>query len=364
MSVAYQAVGWNPQKKTYDRTMLLGMVGYLVVFIAVTLATHPEITAETLIIRGFGTLALVMLHVILSIGPLARIDPRFLPWLYNRRHMGVAMFVCALVHGLFSIIQFHAVGTLNPLVNVLVGNSRYDTLSQFPFQPLGLAALGIFFLMAATSHDFWLANLSAPVWKALHMLVYVAYGLVVAHVALGVLQVETHPILTVFLVSGFVWIVGLHLYTGFKEKAGDAEIASSTDDEHFMDVCSLDDIPESRARTVCLSGERVAVYKYDGKISAISSVCKHQNGPLGEGKVVDGCVVCPWHGYQYLPSSGQSPPPFQEKVPTFRARVVDGRVQVDPRPLPPGTEVEPATFTPRPSASASAPKNDVEQDHG
>ena len=342
MSVAYQAVGWNRQKKIYDRTLLLGMVGYLVTFIAVTLATHPEITAETLIIRAFGTLALVMLHVILSIGPLARLNPKFLPWLYNRRHLGVAMFVAALVHGLFSIIQFHAVGSLNPLVNVLVGNSRYDTLSQFPFQPLGLAALIIFFLMAATSHDFWLANLSAPVWKALHMLVYVAYALVVAHVALGVLQVETHPVLTTFLVVGCVWIVGLHLVTGFKERAGDVALDDEAAGDGFVEVCGVDEIPENRSRTVCLSGERVAIFKYEGKISALSSVCKHQNGPLGEGKVVDGCVVCPWHGYQYLPSSGSSPPPFQEKVPTFRAKVVNGRVHVDPKPLPPGTEVEPA----------------------
>lgn len=347
MSVAYQAVGWNRQKKIYDRTMVAGMVAYLVVFIAVTLATHPEITAETLIIRAFGTLALVMLHVILSIGPLARLDRRFLPWLYNRRHLGVAMFVAALVHGVFSLIQFHAVGTLNPLVNVLVGSSGFDSLSRFPFQPLGLAALLIFFLMAATSHDFWLANLSAPVWKTLHMLVYVAYGLVIAHVALGVLQVETQPILTVFLVLGFVWIVGLHLVTGFRERGEDVPAdreGAGTVDDPFVDVCTVDQIPDNRARTVFVSGERVAVFKYDGKLSALSSVCKHQNGPLGEGKVVDGCVVCPWHGYQYLPSSGSSPPPFQEKVPTFRLRVVGDKVQVDPRPLPPGTEVEPVSI--------------------
>ena len=53
----------------------------------------------------------------------------------------------------------------------------------------------ILFLMAATSHDFWMANLTAPVWKSLHMLVYLAYGLLVLHVTLGVLQAETSPVL-------------------------------------------------------------------------------------------------------------------------------------------------------------------------
>ena len=66
-----------------------------------------------------------------------------------------------------------------------------EHLSTFPFELLGVLALIICSLMAATSHDFWLATLTAPVWKALHMLVYVAYGLLVAHVALGSLQAGT-----------------------------------------------------------------------------------------------------------------------------------------------------------------------------
>jgi nitrite reductase/ring-hydroxylating ferredoxin subunit len=59
----------------------------------------------------------------------------------------------------------------------------------------------------------------------------------------------------------------------------------------------------------------VAIFKYDGKISAISNVCQHQNGPLGEGKIIDGLVTCPWHGFQYCPHDGASPEPFKEKVP-------------------------------------------------
>jgi sulfoxide reductase heme-binding subunit YedZ len=93
---------------------------------------------------------------------------------------------------------------------------------------------------------------------------------------------------------------------------------------------------------VSLGGERVAVFRYGNAVSAISNVCQHQNGPLGEGRIVRGCVVCPWHGYEYRPDTGASPPPFTEKVPTFRVRIHDGRVLVHPQPLPPGTRVEPA----------------------
>jgi len=48
-------------------------------------------------------------------------------------------------------------------------------------------------------------------------------------------------------------------------------------------------------------------------------------------------VTCPWHGYQYRLQDGCAPPPFTEKLVTYRVRVARGVVEVDPRPLPPGT---------------------------
>ncbi|MDX2031633.1 MAG: ferric reductase-like transmembrane domain-containing protein [Blastocatellia bacterium] len=341
MSQGYVAIGWNRQKRLYDGTIAAGVVLYLALFLGVGAAIHPEATIETLLIRGFGTCALLMLHIVLCIGPLCRLSPRFLPLLYNRRHLGVAMFLVALVHGGFSIIQFHALGDVNPLVSLLTANTRYGSLANFPFQPLGLAALVILFLMAATSHDFWLAQLTAPVWKRLHMAVYFAYGLIVAHVLLGVLQAERHPLLSGALGAGMIIVLGLHLLAGARERAADQEPAAGAAGA-FVDVCGVEEIPENRARIVTLSGERVAIFRYDGKVSAVSNVCKHQNGPLGEGRIVDGCITCPWHGYQYLPDSGASPPPFTERVPTFNVRIADGRVLVDPRPNAPGTRVPPA----------------------
>jgi sulfoxide reductase heme-binding subunit YedZ len=335
----YHAVAWNRQKRIYDATLLVGIGVYLAAFIACGLWTHPRITAETLLIRAFGTAAFLLLHVILSVGPLCRIDARFLPLLYNRRHMGVAMFLLGLLHGLFALVQFHALGNVNPLVSVLAGNRQFTSLSEFPFEWLGLLALGILFLMAATSHDFWLSNLTAPIWKTLHMGVYFAYAALVLHVVLGVLQAETSPWLAGLLVAGMAWILGLHLAAGWRERACDRR--GDGDDDGFVEVCGVNDIAEGRARVFCLGGERVAVFRYDGRISAISNVCQHQNGPLGEGCIVDGLVTCPWHGYQYAPDTGASPAPFTESVPTFRVRVARGRVHVHNRPNPPGTRVEP-----------------------
>jgi nitrite reductase/ring-hydroxylating ferredoxin subunit/DMSO/TMAO reductase YedYZ heme-binding membrane subunit len=344
MSERYQAVGWTRQKRIYDIVVLAGAILVLATYAGVTALSNPTATPETILIRGLGLVALILLHIVLVIGPLTRLDRRFLPLLYNRRHLGVTTFVFALAHGAFSIIQFHTLGDMHPLVSVLTGDGDYTALTRFPFQPLGLAALGILYLLAATSHDFWLTNLTAPVWKALHMLAYVAYALLVGHVAFGALQAETQPVLAIVLGVGMVGVVGLHLTAGVRERGADRVLRPNAADG-YVDVCAVDNIPDDRAKVVCIAGERLAVFRYDGKISAVSSVCQHQNGPLGEGTIIDGCITCPWHGYQYYPDSGRSPAPFSERIPTFNVRVVEGRVQVDPRPNPPGTPVEPATFS-------------------
>lgn len=347
MSHSYQAVGWNRQKRLYDRTILAGVGLYLTVFVAAGALLRPEATVETLLIRALGTGAFLLLHVILSIGPLARLDHRFLPLLYNRRHLGVTMFLLGLGHASFSLVQFHAWGDLPPLVSVLVSHGSYGELASFPFQPLGLTALGIVFLMAATSHDFWLENLTAPIWKGLHMLVYVAYALLVAHVSLGVLQAERSPWLAALLGVGIVWIVGLHLLAGWRERARDRESAGRVDSAGFVRACRLSDLLDAevggRGHIACLAGERVAIFRYGGKVSALSNACQHQNGPLGEGRIVDGLVTCPWHGFQYDPATGASPAPFTERVPTFQVKVKGDEVWLDPRPNLPGTPVEPAT---------------------
>jgi nitrite reductase/ring-hydroxylating ferredoxin subunit len=354
MSLAYRTVGWNPDKRRYDAIAGASIGVYLALFVGIQAAFRPELTVETLMIRAFGSAALLLLHVVLSIGPLARLDRRFLPLLYNRRHLGVMTCAMALAHGVFAIVQFHGFGTMDPLVSVLVSNGRYGAalggtgsqLAQFPFQPFGLIALIVLFLMGATSHDFWLHNLTAPVWKALHMSVYAAYASVILHVIFGVLQGETDAALAWLLAIGAGVILSLHVAAAAREAPVDRDRSRAQSRDGYVDVCGVDDIPERRAAITCLSGERVAVFRYDGRISALSNVCQHQNGPLGEGRIVNDCVVCPWHGYEYLPDTGASPPPFTEKVPTFNVRVVGGRVLVDPRPNPPGTRVAPALIDP------------------
>ena len=344
MGVSYQAVQWNRQKKFYDAVLVGGAAIYLATFGGLTKFLFPHVTDEIMLMRAFGTAALVLLHIILCIGPLCRLNPKFLPLLYNRRHAGVTCCLLSAVHAVLVVITYHAGSDTNPILSIFVSGKFDGTIGSVPFQPFGFMALVILFLLAATSHDFWLANLSAPVWKSLHMMVYFAYALLVLHVVFGALQGEASLVYVIATALGLVTVLGLHLAAARQETALDKNFPkkSAMEAEGFMDACAVADIPENRARIVCLAGERVAIFKYDGKISAVSNVCQHQNGPLGEGKILNGCITCPWHGYQYVPETGASPPPFVEQVPTFNVRVKAGRVLVHPQPNPAGTKAEPA----------------------
>lgn len=329
MSAGYVPVQWTPAKRAYDGLIVAGVTAYLAIFFVVSKAVWRAphaISDEIIALRALGSCAALMLHLVLCIGPLARLDRRFLPLLYNRRHLGVAMFCVALAHGTFAIVYYHGFGTLNPLISLLVSNTRYDSLAGFPYQVLGFAALLILFLMAATSHDFWLKNLSPATWKSLHMLVYPAYGLVAMHIVLGALQGDRGGFARLALLLGVLVVAGLHIAAGWREWRRDARGRRAEAGE-WLDVGRADEIPLDRARVVCLRGrERVAVFRHAGGVSAVANVCAHQGGPVGEGKIVDGCITCPWHGWQYRPEDGRSPPPFEERIATYPARVENGRV--------------------------------------
>lgn len=344
MGVKYKAVLWNRQKKLIDRTMLILIGLYLIVFASAQMALHPQITPETLIIRASGTLAILMLHVVLAIGPLCRINVRFLPLLYNRRHFGVTLAIFALIHGGFSLFQFHGLSDLNPLVSLFTSNPNYASFVDFPFQTFGFFALLILFLMAATSHDFWLHNLSPKVWKSLHMLVYLAYTLLIFHVLLGVVQLEKSPLIIDLLAMGALSLCGLHLWSAFLERKRREQQSPKKELEGFYEVGAVSDIPENRAKMIIIGNENIAVFKYDGQLSAVSNVCKHQNGPLGEGKIVNGCITCPWHAYEYLPANGCAPAPFTEKLSTYELKLIDGVVYVHPEPKAEGTYIEPIKY--------------------
>lgn len=347
MSAKYVMVQWTKRKMVYDAIVLTGVALYLALFYVIGGAVRPDISHPVLEMRTWGSCAFLMLTLILAIGPLARIDKRFNPLLYNRRHFGVLMFVVGAVHASKVMGFYHAFSDVPKPVSLFTNDAAF-TSASWPFQIFGALALAILFFMAVTSHDFWQKTLGGTAWKTLHMLVYVAYALAVLHVAYGALQLETHPAYTALVAMSAVTIVSLHIVAALRSNAADRRPIRwvEEDGERWIDAGPPERLPRDRAVPLCVPGaERIAIVRDGDRVSAVHGVCAHQGGPLYEGKVIDGCLTCPWHGWQYRAGDGQSPPPFTERIPTYRVRRSrDGSLLVSPKPLAPGTPTDPVVI--------------------
>ncbi|MEM0944825.1 MAG: Rieske 2Fe-2S domain-containing protein [Pseudomonadota bacterium] len=342
MSVKYIPVQWNQNKWVYDGILLAAVGAYLWIFVHMTpeaLDHERPINGQIHNARAFGSCAFLMMTVILCIGPLARLDRRFLPLLYNRRHFGVLTVFVALSHFGFVFGWYYAFSPFDSHEAVLFSNTAYGQVLGFPFEALGVFALICLLILAATSHDFWMKFLTPRIWKSLHYLIYPAYVAVVAHAMLGAGQDLQNQSFVTVVGGSAALVVALHAAAAWHEwSRGDPQPRPGA----WERICLLSEMREGFAKVAELSsGDRVAVFLHEGRLSAISNHCAHQNGPLGEGRIIDCLVTCPWHGFQYRVTDGRSPAPFTEKVPTYRVRLSGSVVEVDPKANPPGTYVEP-----------------------
>ena len=171
---------------------------------------------------------------------------------------------------------------MGDLISEMTGSPNYGKFIGFPIKALGLFGLTVMFLLAATSHDFWLAFLTPRVWKALHMALYVAYGVLVMHVALGAMQEDRRLFIPLLLGGSFALVTALHIAAAWRERE------ATQPHDGWLAVGPPDSIPDKRARIVTApDGERIAVFRDGDQIGALTNLCAHQNGPLGEGRIIE-----------------------------------------------------------------------------
>ena len=338
MSVGYVAVQWSARKVIYD--FIVAVSAMLFVWLYRHFAAGHGLSTQVIAIRSYGTCAFAMLTIILSIGPLARLDTRVLPWLYNRRHFGVMMAACGVLHA-NEVLSFHlAYGRPSPVASLFVYDTSFSSGGP-PVVLMGVFGLTIVLVMAATSHDFWQRFMGPRAWKWLHMSVYLAYAMIVLHVLFGAVLAEDALTPIVIALSSVAVVVTLHLAAAKRAIHRDAQRTPIVNDEEgeWLDAGPLDALPLDRATPLCSAkGEPIALVRHADGVHAVHGVCAHQGGPLTEARIIDGCLTCPWHGWQYRPTDGRSPPPFEEALKTYRVRLKDGRVLVDPKPIAPATE--------------------------
>ncbi len=90
----------------------------------------------------------------------------------------------------------------------------------------------------------------------------------------------------------------------------------------------VEEVPETGAKVIELSGRRVAVFRAEERFYAVDDVCPHQDRPLADGQVEDGHLVCPWHGWRFDLGTGQCDLSPGEDLVIHRAEVRGDRLLV------------------------------------
>ncbi len=105
--------------------------------------------------------------------------------------------------------------------------------------------------------------------------------------------------------------------------------ASLSGPGEWTDAAGDTDITEGALTAVDVDNRKVLLTRVSGKVCAIENTCTHAGGPLNEGTVEDGEVVCPWHGSRFRLSDGAvlgGPATFPQ--PQLQTRKLRGRIQI------------------------------------
>lgn len=100
-------------------------------------------------------------------------------------------------------------------------------------------------------------------------------------------------------------------------------------DLEYVTVAMVGELGPGQRKLIDVDGEPLAVFNVAGQYFAIADRCSHDGGPVGEGPVTGGAIVCPRHGARFSLESGQALSlPAVVDIPAYPVRVVGDEVQV------------------------------------
>ncbi len=94
-------------------------------------------------------------------------------------------------------------------------------------------------------------------------------------------------------------------------------------------VAAVSDIQPGHGKTVEPGGVEIALFNVAGTFHAISNVCLHRGGPLGEGDLDGTTVTCPWHGWEFDVTTGANVADPERAVRRYRVEVCGDQVFVE-----------------------------------
>jgi nitrite reductase/ring-hydroxylating ferredoxin subunit len=98
--------------------------------------------------------------------------------------------------------------------------------------------------------------------------------------------------------------------------------------DRFVTVARVDEVEAGTVRPVRAGEDEVALARVGDEFFAVQPRCIHLEGPLGEGRLEDQVLTCPWHGWQYDVRTGENEFDRAIRLESYDVRVEDGEVRV------------------------------------
>jgi nitrite reductase (NADH) small subunit len=98
----------------------------------------------------------------------------------------------------------------------------------------------------------------------------------------------------------------------------------------FLKLTTQSELPaEGEAKEFPLGDRMICIARVQGEISAMDNVCLHRGGPLGQGTIEADKLVCPWHGWQWDPKTGQAVNDPHTRVALYPIKLEAGNVLIE-----------------------------------
>lgn len=98
----------------------------------------------------------------------------------------------------------------------------------------------------------------------------------------------------------------------------------------FLKVATVQNIhPEEGKMCELPDGKQIAIFKTADGYSVLNNVCPHRGGPIAEGRIENGKVSCPWHGWQFDVCTGVSPVNPNAKLRKYPCKVEGSDILIE-----------------------------------
>jgi nitrite reductase (NADH) small subunit len=87
-------------------------------------------------------------------------------------------------------------------------------------------------------------------------------------------------------------------------------------------IAERSDLPAcGKVKELFANGKFMCVANVNDEICVMDNVCPHWGGPLGQGRIEDGKLVCPWHGWIFDPKTGETSRRANTRVAVYKVKI-------------------------------------------